>query len=352
MTSATNTWQTVAKFRTRSLAQLASEISAPPPDFMQGLVAARSLTVFRSDPGVQTEEFMYLLAQCLAVKRDLGPFVAHAAVKVNLFVNNGAHGKDAELAGLLERRCDAEVPDHESAANLSVYHRDAEGDPAYYLDTQEGQKALLNSLLPDCKVVILDDVAVWLSPKHIQSVDAVPLSNLCEALGEKGIALVLFEKSRNAAEPFRAAYRMGAQHLVRLVKDPCAPVEVGGGFFVVRERMRYSDKVPAKIQWWFTVIDGQFRDSWQWPDPENPMTPKQVAIAERRIQVERLYKDGLNQMEIAAELGIKQSTVSRDLTAIAEQAVADLDAILPAEPAASGDKGEPAVPQDDTWADD
>jgi len=349
MTSATNTWQSVAKFRTRSLAQLADEISAPPPDLMQGLVAAGSLTVFRTDPGVQTEEFMYLLAQCLAVKRDLGPFVVNSAVKVNLFVSNGTHAKDAELAGLLERRCDAEVPDHESAANLSVYHRHAEHDPAYYLDTQEGQKALLNSLLPDCEVVMLDDVAAWLSPKHIQSDDAVPLSNLCEALAEKGVALVLFEKSRNAAEPFRAAYRMGAQHLVRLVKDSCAPVEVGGGFFVVRERMRYSDKVPAKIQWWFTVIDDQFRDSWQWPDPENPMTPKQTAIAERRIQVEKLYKDGLSQMEIAAELGIKQWTVSRDLATITEEAVADIDAILPAEPPASSDNTAPVVPGDDTW---
>lgn len=348
MTSATDTYYGVAKFRTRSLAQLASEVSAPPPDLMQGLVAAKSLTVFRVDPGVQTEEFMYALAQCLAVGRQLGPFVVPAAVKVNLFVSTGAHGKDAELAGLLARRCDAEEGDHECEANLSIYHRHAERDPIHYLGTHEGQKALLNSLLPDCKVVMLDDVAAWLSPKHIQHEDAVPLSKLCEALAEKGIALVLFEKTRNAAEPFQAAYRKGAQHLVRLVKDPCAPVEVGGGFFVVRERMRYSDKVPAKIQWWFTVIDDQFRDSWQWPDPESTMTPKQTAIAERRIQVEKLYKDGLSQTEIAAELKINQGTVSRDLAAITEQAVAELDDLLPAEPPASAAESAPA-PGHDEW---
>lgn len=56
---------------------------------------------------------------------------------------------------------------------------------------------------------------------------------------------------------------------------------------------------------------------------------KKVEIAERRPKVAALYLAGKVQTEIAAELGVDQATVSRDLKALqkewSEQALRDLD---------------------------
>jgi hypothetical protein len=56
---------------------------------------------------------------------------------------------------------------------------------------------------------------------------------------------------------------------------------------------------------------------------------KTAEITERRALVSALYLSGRNQMEIAAELGVDQSTISRDLTSIQDlwksQAVARID---------------------------
>lgn len=328
MTSPLNTWCKPARLSVRSLGQLAASKACRPVDLMEGLIAGEALTVFRADPGVGTEEFMYLLAQSLAVKRDVGPFTVPKEVKGNLFVGSGAATKHVALAGLLEARCNAEVPDHEGEANLAIYHRHLEDDAPIYLDTTDGQRALLNSLLIDCKFVMIDDVEAFLSPKGTACDDEAPLSALCKELASRHIALVLFEKSRHAAEPFRAAYRQGAQHLVRLVKDDCAPVEVGGGLGIVRERMRYSEKAPAKIQWWWTFIEGDFDEGCEWRHPESKLSAKDIAIAERRAEVKR-YKDaGWLQKDIAAKLEINQATVSRDLAEVTKDAADALDLAL------------------------
>lgn len=62
------------------------------------------------------------------------------------------------------------------------------------------------------------------------------------------------------------------------------------------------------------------------PDEVNQ---KKIEIAERRPKVAALYLSGKVQTEIAAELGVDQATVSRDLKALqkewSEQALRDLD---------------------------
>jgi len=46
------------------------------------------------------------------------------------------------------------------------------------------------------------------------------------------------------------------------------------------------------------------------------MTPKDIEIAQRRAEVAALYLSRKTQVEIAAELGVDQATISRDLTAL------------------------------------
>jgi|GEM_PF-5264510 len=57
-------------------------------------------------------------------------------------------------------------------------------------------------------------------------------------------------------------------------------------------------------------------------------TPKQIAIAERRLQVVQLLSRGLSHAEIAATLGVARSTIVTDVSAIKEvwgRTVADSD---------------------------
>ena len=301
-------------FQLRSFDELAQGAQHLSPALMQGLIAAGELTVFRADPNVDTSPFMYLLARSLATHSDIGPFATDGAVDVTLLVSSGHAQEDAAFINILQQY-DRDWAAADTQKRLAVYHRHHEKDHATYLDTAEGRDALRESLLsrPRTKVVILDDIAKWLSPGRAQRDDEVRLEAVIHDLTQRGIALVVFDRATKAGERFCDQYLAHASNLIRLTRDDCAPVEIGGGFNICRKTLGLHDKLPATIQWWWAVIDGEFRTGWEWRDPASELSAKEIAIAEREILVRQYAADGWKQKDIAKALGIKQWTVSRDL---------------------------------------
>ena len=314
MPSLLDEFHQIHSFQLRTYDELAQAPTGLAQPLMTGLINAGELTVFRADAGVDTTEFMYLLARCLATDSPLGPFEAAGAVQVALLVGAGHSAADAAFLHLLQQH-DQEWTQADTRRRLAVYHRHREKDGAVHLDTVGGRNALLQTLAhrPQTQVVILDDAARWFSAKG-RSDDELPLEMVLRDLAKRGIALVVFDKASKVGERLCNQYLAHASNLVRLTPDACAPTEIGSGFNIVRQKVGLHDKLPSTIQWWWAVIDGEFKTGWEWRDPASELTPKQVAMAERQVLVRKYAAQGLSQKEIARALKIAQWTVSRDLS--------------------------------------
>ncbi len=321
MTSPKNEHAHITRFQLRSLDELAQRPKHLQPPLMQGIINAAEITVIRADAGVETSPFMYLLARSLATNSDLGPFVTTGAVDVLLLDSSGHAAADAAFLGVLQQY-DRDWTNADTQKHLAAYHRHHEKDSAVYLDTLEGRNALRETLLvrPCTKVVILDDLDSWLAPKRDRRDDNVNLEWVLEDLAKRNIALVVFDHASKAGDRFCGQFLAHAANLIRLTQDNCAPTEIGGGFHIVRNKLGLSDTLPAKIQWWWAVVDGEFKTGWEWRDPESELSAKDIAIAERRIQVRSMAAQGMKQKEIVQALGIPQYTVSRDLAGAAKGA--------------------------------
>ena len=321
MTSPKNDHSNITRFQLRSLDELAQRPKHLQPPLMHGIINAAEITVIRADAGVETSPFMYLLGRSLATNSDLGPFVTAGAVDVLLLDSSGHAAADAAFLHVLQQY-DRDWTCADTQKHLTVYHRHHEKDSAVYLDTLEGRNALRETLLarPHTKVVILDDLESWLAPKRDRRDDNVNLEWVLEDLSKRNIALVVFDHATKAGDRFCGQFLAHTTNLIRLTPDSCAPTEIGGGFNIVRNKLGLSDKLPAKIQWWWAVVDGEFKTGWEWRDPESELSAKEIAIAERRIQVCNMAAQGMKQKEIVLALGIPQYTVSRDLAGAAKGA--------------------------------
>lgn len=319
MTSPKNEYANITRFQLRTLDELAQRPKHLQPPLMNGIINAGEIAVIRADAGVETSPFMYLLARSLSTDCDLGPFATDGVVNV-LLLDGGGHAKaDADFLSVLQQY-DRDWTCTDTQKHLAVYHRHHEKDGAVYLDTLEGRNALRETLLarPNTKVMILDDLESWLAPKQDRRDDNVNLEWVLEDLAKRNIALVVFDHATKAGDRFCGQFLAHATNLIRLTPDSCAPTEIGGGFNIVRSKLGLSDKLPAKIQWWWAVVDGEFKTGWEWRDPESELSAKDIAIAERRIQVRNMAAQGMKQKEIVKALGIPQYTVSRDLAGAAK----------------------------------
>ena len=313
MASPKDEFQQISRFQMRSLDELAQAPEHLPPALMNGILMAGELTVIRADPGVKVSEFMYLFARCLASHTDLGPFETTGVVNVSLFIGGGHAAADAAFIRILQEY-DPDWTAADTRKHLSVYHRHWEKDAAVYLDNAEGRNALRDSLPRGTKVVILDDMNKWFTPSRGRRDDEVRIESVLQDLAQRGIALVVFDQSTKAGDRFCDHYLAHASNLIRLTQDACAPTEIGGGFNIQRNKMGLNDKLPATIQWWWAVIDGEFKTGWEWRDPASELSAKEIALAEREILVRQYASAGWKQKDIARELGIKQWTVSRTLS--------------------------------------
>lgn len=312
MTSPKDEFEQITRFQMRSLDELARAPEHLPPPLMKGLVTAGELTVFRADPGVEVSEFMYLLARCLATNCDLGPFVTTEAMDVTLLVGGGHAAADAAYVSTLQEY-DRDWTAADTRKHLSVYHRHWEKDASIHLDNAEGRNILRDSLTRNTKVVILDDITQWLTSAPGRRDDEIRIELVLKDLAQRGIALIVFDQATKVGDRFCDQYLTHATNLVRLTRDACAPTEIGGGFNIVRKKVGLNDKLPTTTQWWWAVIDGEFKTGWEFRDPASELSAKDIAIAERQILVRQYAATGWNQKAIAKELGINQATVSRDL---------------------------------------
>ena len=196
--------------------------STPRRILMQGLIYPGEITVFRHQPGAAWREFMYLLARSLASDVDLGPFQTQGVVDTLLLVSNGLLPADAAYAAALQSY-DADWTATDTRQHLHLYHRAQQQDESVQLDSAEGRNALLASLQPGTKAVIVDDMLSWFSDRQSPPHDKVRVELVLQDLDKRGIALVLFAASGKAGDRFCQQHLAHRMHEVCLTPDTCAP---------------------------------------------------------------------------------------------------------------------------------
>lgn len=92
--------------------------------------------------------------------------------------------------------------------------------------------------------------------------------------------------------------------------------EFGGGFNVHRRKMSEFDMISTCYQHWYRVVDRQIEFGWEIRDQGDKASIKQVEIHERRMRVQQLLADGMQQKEIASVLKVDPATVTRDVSKI------------------------------------
>jgi hypothetical protein len=142
---------------------------------------------------------------------------------------------------------------------------------------------------------------------------------LAEHLAEwcqMGQTILIFETATDDEVPdLRAALGEGVESL-RATWDEGAPHEVGGGCIVTRKKNGYFDAGPRRFNFWFKVFRKEFEYGLEMRPDADPLSTKEMAIAQRRMMVDSMLKDGIQQKEIAKRLGRDASTISRDVEAI------------------------------------
>lgn len=315
MASPKNEWNEITQFNTHSW-DAASKWRIPERKYLvKDLFAAKETTCCLSEEGLDTKLFALLSAFRLAQGRSLEPFSISRPASVLVFFSRDDFQSDMETMHLIAKAsADDGYPDG-SNGNLFIYHPVGEGDSDAYLDTHEGQRALMQSLPPACKLVLIPNLESCLRQGKAASSDASPLESLVEKLNKSGVAVVLFEQGTRKTS-IGCALARKSSNIIHFTHDPASPSDIGGGFNIVRKKVSKQDAIPATIQFWHVELDGKLEFGWECRDPADIKTAKQVAVEQRQIQVANLLALDMEQKEIAAVLKVHAATISRDVAKI------------------------------------
>lgn len=315
MASPKNEWNEITQFNTYSW-DIVSKWRIPERNYLvKYLIAAKETTCFLTEPGLKTSVFASLLAFCVSQGRSLEPFNIDRPASVLVLFHEDEFDSDLETIQLVAKACADSGDQNGENKNLVIYHRVGEGDPTTYLDTHEGQRALTQSLPPACKLIVIPNLASWLHQDKAPSSDASPLEPLFKKLNKSGVAVAVFEQATKKSS-IGCVLARKASNIIHLTHDPAAPSAIGEGFNIVRKKASKKDAIPATIQFWHVELDGKLDFGWEHRDPANIKTAKQVAVAQRQIEVANLLAQKKDQKEIAALLSVHAATISRDVAKI------------------------------------
>lgn len=296
----------------KSLDQLANMDFSERAYLLPYLVPENATTVFLASADIKFTMLLLMLPYCVASTRPLEPFGAGAGVPVlvclaNLFL------PDLELLPMLEaKNTDAEAKKI-AQKNLRVHYCDPNGTLPVPIDTGDGQRAILDSMPPDCKLIVFDNISAWVSGGKLDDATTTKVRKFLVELNDEGVSVVIFDSPKGKSADASTLTRNNA-NVIHLTKDAAAPHEFGGGFNIVRAKHGFADQIPSTIQFWYKVFNQTLNFGWEFRDPNNTQTAKQVAKTQRQMQVDKLLQAGKKQKEIAKILKVDAATISRDLT--------------------------------------
>lgn len=305
-----------AQTEVRSLEEILAKPEPRRECLLPGLIEEGRNVLVRVSKDVDAQPFALALGLAMAAGSQFAPF-----------------GKPKPTETLLVLRTANRIPVSEQ---LKFLHDDC-------LDSAERKHALTNlNVAEDPPEILwysrfdwLKDVAryqlVILFDRHRfnneKELNVEELENFQEIVGEwnkKGISVVAFiGGDKKLASILEDCFFSLGNNWLQLDADSGAPTEFGGGVKLTRSKMSETDLVPLSFNLRYAVIDGKMSRGWTYGHSSDGVTEKQIQVAERRIRAAQMREKGMPQKDIATELGVDPSTISRDISKISKDRRAD-----------------------------
>lgn len=281
-----------------------------------------AVTLFSVDERVNSEPLAMVLAMRASRPTSLPLFGAGAIMPTVIChgVNTGDERADSDAMWKALEKTEAtdaaengeeffEVDDklhklHQTDSEWDVWHFDVKSDRERFI-----------AQVPLGALIFVHDVSKWMSPNATKE----NYAELAAGLGEwckNGHTVVIFETATDVESPSLKAALTADADLHEASWDEGAPHELGGGCIVTRKRKGYFDSGPTRFNFWFKVFRRELEWGLEMRADADPLGGKQLAIYQRRMLVDSMLKDGLQQKEIAVELGRNAATISRDVEAL------------------------------------
>ena len=214
---------------------------------------------------------------------------------------------DGELpGGVLQKRLLMHCPDVEPAPGfLRVFTPDLlpDGRALPDLATYEGQAAI-DALIEDAEVVIVDNLSCWARTGRENEAESwLPIADWILSLRRRGIAVVLIHHGGKNGQQRGTSKREDLLDVVIGLSRPNDYDPSKGAVFIAEFTKARNLMGPAAESLEMELGGDEERATWAWRTVESSTYDRVVALA----------KEGLKPNEIAAELEINKSTVSRHL---------------------------------------
>lgn len=268
------------------------------------LILARSIGMIFGQRGSGKSFLAMLISYAVAARKHLSPW-GEGKGAVICYLDG-----EMRIRGFRDRlnQLDAFNSDDASRAGVAgsfyVVSRDLAGSPIGSIDTDEGQDAIDAQLPPDVKFIVIDNLSAWTSggAEDVKSWQSIKTWLIAKRL--KGIAvLILHHAGKGGAQRGTSAHEDLLDYSMQ-VSPHHLPDEPEKTAFTV-EHTKLRDHLPElKTVHLFTI----------WTEGEalkfnvSALTTRSEALRDRILE---LLESGLNQTQIAGELKVHKSTVSR-----------------------------------------
>jgi hypothetical protein len=295
-----------------------------PPEYylLPNLIQEDKNLLVNVGPNVDARIFGMIGTYSVAGGKLFEPFGIGVGAPVLYCSGAGNRIADERRFQLISIRDSKEVSQKRAGKNFQMYHRDFEGDGLIFLDTHSDQEMFLESISRDLRLVVIDDIFAWVKGGRASDCfENGELAAFLRRLNERGIAVMAFMSGNKKSAMSDDLPALGAFHnVISLTYDSGAPREFGGGFNVHRRKIHEEESVPTSFSFWHTVVNCKLDFGWECRDQTDKNSVKNIELVERRMKVEQLLADGMNQKAIAALLDVDPATVSRDVAKLKEGA--------------------------------
>ena len=302
-------------FKRRSVAELLAA-RKPPTAILEHFLDAGTTLTAKVENGVNHRTFALLLAASIACGVDFGVYRSRGPAKV-FFISGSHFESDWQRLKLLQTHDQLSQARPLLEKNLTFYHHEHEADPRVDLGHPSTQVAMRKTMPDGVAVVIIDSVPAFMHPKLGKLGPITPYQWFSE-LNAEGIAVVAFDLLRPREYP--PSSEAQAATTAYLTHDENAPSHLGGGFTLERWRAGDPDFALRRSSFWHTELGGELEYGFSLPDPDATNTAEGIRKSERFIKLELLLAEDMPLKDIASELGVHKSTITRMKQRIQEDA--------------------------------
>ncbi|MEI2677860.1 MAG: AAA family ATPase [Burkholderiaceae bacterium] len=267
------------------------------------------------DPWLHSQDLCMVFAARGVGKTHFGLSTAYAVATGGKFAKWSAPRPrkvlylDGELpGGVMQKRLLMHCPDVEPALGfLRIFTPDLlpEGQAMPDLATMDGQDQIDAMIDDDTEVVFVDNLSAWArSGRENEAESWLPIADWILALRRRGIAVVLIHHAGKGGQQRGTSKREDLLDVVIGLSRPADYDPSQGAVFVAEftkaRNLCGSDAEGIELQ----LGGDEDRATWTWRTVESSTYDRVVSLA----------KEGLKQAEIALELGVNKSNVSRAMS--------------------------------------